>query len=401
MQPSLLAITSELPWPLDSGGRLRTFHLQAALSRECDVRLIVPVLDEQRVHVETLRGHGITIIPVPVKPRTKLGELQRLIRSRRRGEPYVMYGRHDRDEVRAAVARELRPGDIVWLDHIDSLIYKPVKNKCVIDLHNIYSLIPERMAKETSNPLKRLFLHGEARRLTAMERRAMACDTVLAVSSSEAAHFRVLGTQRVIVAPNGVDCAAFAALPAGRMDAKPVVLFLGTLNWGPNVSAALHMARVIFPKVLATLPEAELWLVGRDPAAEVRACASTSVIVTGSVPAVLPYLKDAALLAVPLDAGGGTRLKILEAFAAGLPVVSTQVGAEGIDAIDGQHLVIAEREAMAAAIIRLLCDASRGAMLAEQARELALRTYDWARIGAIAVEAVHRESATDASANRR
>ena len=395
MRPTVLAITSELPWPLDSGGRLRTFHVQAALAKSCDLRLIAPVRPEQAEHVEALRGKGINVIPVLVPPRTKVNEGRRLLASRLRGEPYVMFGRHGREEVFAAFEAELRQKhDVVWLDHIDSLLFEPPARlagvKTIIDLHNIYSLILDRMAAEATNPLKRIFFRGEAKRLAKMEERAANnCDTLLAVSVSEAEHFRKLGAKNVIVAPNGVDCAAFAELATGRANANPVVLFLGTMSWGPNVSAANALANEIFPAVRLQQPDAELWLVGKDPAPEVRALAGPGITVHGSVPSVLPYLKDAAILAVPLDAGGGTRLKILEAFAAGLPVVSTAVGAEGIDAVNGEHLVIAEKNAMAAAIVRLICDVTKGEQLAEKARKLANDVYDWLRIGEICVQAVH------------
>src|SRR5262249_33155974 len=156
---------------------------------------------------------------------------------------------------------------------------------------------------------------------------------------------------------NGVDCAAYAELPTGRPVNPPVVLFVGALAWGPNVSAAVFLAEQAFPKIRAARPDAMLLLVGKDPAPAVKALGRLpGVEVTGGVPSVRPYLAKASLLAVPLDSGGGTRLKILEAFAAGLPVVSTGVGAEGIAVIDGGDIVRAERPAMADAILRVLAD---------------------------------------------
>lgn len=397
MQSSVLAITSELPWPLDSGGRLRTFHVMSALAAACDLRLVVPVRPEHAEHVETLKAKGINVVAVPVPPRTKLGEARRLVQSRCRGEPYVMYGRHVSAEVFAAWERELqaRP-DVVWLDHIDSLLFvsqaRATGARTIIDLHNIYSLILDRMAAEAANPAKRWFFRGEAKRLAKMEASAATlCDTVLAVSTSEAEHFRKLGAKNVTVAPNGVDCSAFASLPTGRTVNPQTVLFLGTMSWGPNVSAAVTLAKQIFPEVRKQISTAELLLVGRDPSPVVQALAGNRITVTGAVPSILPYLERATLLAVPLDAGGGTRLKILEAFAAGLPVVSTAVGAEGIDAVAGEHLVIAERPEIANAIANLLNDESERRRLAENARQLVQSNYDWKEIGTVCVKAVSRE----------
>lgn len=392
--PDVLAITSELPWPLDSGGRLRTFHVQLALAKSFDHRLIVPVRAEQMNHVLELKSKGIQVIPVLVPARTKPQELRRLLRARLRGEPYVMYGRHSRSEmftaVESAVSRD--PPRLLWLDHIDSLLFMKHRRpnmRAIIDLHNIYSLILDRMATESRNPLRRWFFRQEAARLAAIERRAAReCDAIVAVSEAEAVHFRSLSADRVIVAPNGVDCAAFGSMPTGRASCRPIILFLGTLSWGPNVSAALRLANEIFPLVRRQAPAAELWLVGRDPAAEIRALAGAGITLAASVPDIRPYLRDAALLAVPLDAGGGTRLKILEAFAAGLPVVSTAIGAEGIDATSGEHLLIAERDDMASAIVRVLNDAAMGERLARNARRLAAERYDWAVVGELCVRAV-------------
>jgi polysaccharide biosynthesis protein PslH len=394
-RPTVLAITSELPWPLDSGGHLRTFHVQKHLATACDLRLVVPVVGDRSADLTTLESHGIRVIPVPVPDRSKLAEAKRLLNAGLVGEPYIMYRRHARAEVFAAWQRELvaQKPHVTWLDHLDSFLFNATARqhgvRTILDLHNIYSLILERMADEQPNALKKAFFRGEAKRLAKIEQRACVdANTIIAVSSTEADHFRKLGAKSVVVAPNGVDCSTFTTLPCGRPTVPPVVMFLGTMSWGPNVSAAISLARDIFPHVRAKLPNAELLLVGKDPAPEVRAFATQpGVMVTGSVPSIRPYLERASLLAVPLDSGGGTRLKILEAFAAGLPVVSTAVGAEGIDAT-ANELVIAERPVMANAIVELLGDQARANRLAAAARKLAETTYDWPMIGAKCVASV-------------
>lgn len=166
-------------------------------------------------------------------------------------------------------------------------------------------------------------------------------------------------------------------------------MFLGTMSWGPNAAAARFLAREVLPALRARVPGATLAVVGRDPPPDLLALNGTPGIeVTGGVPDVKPYLLRASVLAVPLDAGGGTRLKILEAFAAGLPVVSTAVGAEGIDAQPGTHFALAERPAFAAATAAVLADHAGSARMAERARELARAVYDWERIGRKAAEVV-------------
>lgn len=393
----VLAVTSELPWPLDSGGHLRTFHIQKGLAREFDVRLLVPVMGDRSADIAALSAHGIAVMPVPVAPRTPIGEAIRLLRAGMDTEPYVMYRRHARPEVYDAWRRELagfRP-HTVWLDHLDGFLFASEAAdagcRTILDLHNVYSLILERMATESGNRVKKVFLRGEARRLAKVEAKACAAvDVVVAVSDAEAEYYRRLGGRRVVVAPNGVDVAAFADLPTGRQTTPPVVLFLGTLSWGPNVAAAVSLARDIFPQVRYRLPDAELLLVGRNPSAEVSALhGRPGVTVARNVPNVRPYLERASVLAVPLDSGGGTRLKILEAFAAGLPVVSTAVGAEGIDATAGAAFVIAERPGMADALVNLLSDRSRSDHLAAVARRLATSIYDWSVITSRCVACVN------------
>ena len=166
------------------------------------------------------------------------------------------------------------------------------------------------------------------------------------------------------------------------------MLFLGTMSWGPNAAAAKFLIET-FPKLRARFPDARLDIVGRDPPPELKAMGNRpGVEVTGGVPDVKPYLARASLLAVPLDAGGGTRLKILEAFAAGLPVVSTAVGAEGIEAIANTHFIRAERSGLVEAMANLLESPGEAMQLATAARVLARDVYDWSRIGRKAVDAI-------------
>lgn len=389
-----LAVTSEPPWPLNSGGRIRSFHMLKALAAGTDLRLVCPVQPHQREAVEPLRGRGFSMATPPVGPRTRAGEAGRLIGSLLRREPYVMYRRHawaDLSAVWRAEVHDHRP-DVLYLDHLDGLLYRRYAPHvpAAIDLHNVYSLLARRTADEQPGRLKRAFLRREARLLDAIERRAArGCNALFAVSQQEASHFQSLGAKSVHVVPNGVDCAALADLPTGRPPDPPVVLFLGTMSWGPNAAAAKFLAVDVMPKLRGRFPSARLLVVGRDPPADLKALAGANgVEVTGGVPDVKPYLLQASLLAVPLDAGGGTRLKILEAFAAGLPVVSTAVGAEGIDAIPGAHLVLAERPAFTAAVIDLLASPDAAIRMTAAARKLARDVYDWDQIGRRAVEVV-------------
>lgn len=394
----VLAVTSELPWPLNSGGHIRTFHLMKAIAAATDLRVVCPVVGDQSAVIEALAAAGIAVVPVPVGPRTILGEARKFLGAVVRREPYVMYRRHAWPAVRAAWLNEnrMRPADVWYCDHLDSYLYANsgrARPPVVLDLHNVYSLLARRTADEQTHPVKRAFLRRQAVLLDRLERSAAKTAAALfAVSSREADHFRSLGGQHVHTVPNGVDCIGLADLPTGRAAQPPTVLFLGTMSWGPNAAAAKFLIE-IFPQVRERLSDARLIIVGRDPPHELRALGNApGVVVAGGVPEVKPYLAEASILAVPLDAGGGTRLKILEAFAAGLPVVSTAVGAEGIEAREGEHFVRAERPHFANAMVQLLADPDRGAKMAVAARVLAREVYDWSRIGSLAVDVIFKLS---------
>jgi glycosyltransferase involved in cell wall biosynthesis len=185
----------------------------------------------------------------------------------------------------------------------------------------------------------------------------------------------------VDVVPNGVDTTALAAQPSS--DGSPTLLFTGTMNYPPNEEGARWLAGRVWPEVRARRPDARLLIVGRGPSASLRALDGREGIeVTGPVPDMTDYFRAATVVVVPIRSGGGTRLKVLEAFAAQRPVVSTGVGIEGIEAEAGVHALVEDApEAFAAAALELIEAPERRAALAAQARALVERRYDWRELG--------------------
>ncbi len=390
---SVLACTSELPWPLNSGGHLRTFHLLRALARRYRVRLVAPAEGDAAEAVAALAAAGVEVHPVRVPSRTRLREALRAGLAALRGEPYVFYHRHDRRPVRHALRElcRLEPPDVVYLDHLDSFAFRRLLPAvpAVLDLHNAYSALAARAAAEHGQPFIRAYLRREARILRRVEERAARnADVLTVVSEDDARYFAAWHPSEPRLVPNGVDVAAYRDLPIGRTG-PPLILYVGAMSWEPNVAAAEFLAREALPDVRRRFPDARLRVVGRDPPSRLREAAKLpGVEIAGGVPDVIPHLAEARLLAVPLQAGGGTRLKILEAFAAGLPVVSTPVGCEGLGAVDGEHLLVAERDRFAAAVADLLANPSRGRELAGRARALAEFRFDWVTVGEAACAAV-------------
>jgi glycosyltransferase involved in cell wall biosynthesis len=185
----------------------------------------------------------------------------------------------------------------------------------------------------------------------------------------------------VTVVENGVDTRALGPLPDSRRE--DTLLFVGTFTYPPNVDAARYFCRAVLPLVRREVPGARVVLVGHEPPPSVRALAGTEgVVVTGSVPDVTPYYAEATACVAPLRAGGGTRLKILEAMALGRVVVSTTFGAEGLDVVDGEHVLLADTpRRFADATVRLLRDAGLRRRLSENARARVVSQYDWSAIG--------------------
>jgi glycosyltransferase involved in cell wall biosynthesis len=392
----VLAITSELPWPLNTGGHLRTYHMLKALSRAgFEVAAAVPVAAHDADAGQALQAAGVGVQQVVVGARTRAGEARKALRATMASEPYAFYRRHHWPQVQAFVDQALarRAADVIYLDHLDSFAYvsgrlAPV---AVLDMHNVYSTVLSRSMAEERNPAWRALLAIEAWRVRRVERRAVAAvDVTLAVSEPDARTFVGMGARQVATVPNGVDTAAFSHFAVGRPDTTaPVLLFVGALSWAPNEAACRCLVQRILPKVRVRFPRAEAHLVGRLPTRLVRDLGSSpGVKVFADVPDVGRHLAAASALVVPLTVGGGTRLKILEAFAAGLPVVSTAVGAEGIDCRHEQHLLLAEPDALADAVVRLITTPDLARRLALDAQRLAIATYDWAITGRAAADAL-------------
>jgi glycosyltransferase involved in cell wall biosynthesis len=220
------------------------------------------------------------------------------------------------------------------------------------------------------------------------ERVSSVARLAFAVSDEDAAYFRHLRAT-VHVVPNGVECGAYSSIPAGQRLGTPLILYVGSLSWGPNASAARYLVREVLPRVRQDIADARVRVIGRNPPADLlELAAQPGVEVLPNVDHIQPHLREAHVVAVPLEAGGGSRLKILEAFAAGVPVVSTPVGSEGLSVCDGEHLLVAPREELAEAVVRLLRDRPLADRIAIRARDLVRGRYDWQAIGADACGAI-------------
>lgn len=181
---------------------------------------------------------------------------------------------------------------------------------------------------------------------------------------------------RIDVAPNGVDSNLYKPLPYSN--SSPTLIFVGNMGYRPNIDAITHFYKDIYPQIQEKVPAVEMWVVGINPSPEVKQLAGEGFHVTGAVEDLLSFYKRSTVCVVPLRAGGGTRLKILEAMALGRPVISTSIGCEGLDVIDGQHILIADTpdEFVEKTIYLLNNEGLRQSIIAK-ARELIVKRYDW------------------------
>jgi glycosyltransferase involved in cell wall biosynthesis len=201
---------------------------------------------------------------------------------------------------------------------------------------------------------------------------------------------RQAGDVEIEVIANGADAEYFT--PRREPDEHPTVLLLGTMNYRPNIDSTLYFFRELHPRIVAEIPNVRVLVVGHMPPPEIVALGELpGVTVTGSVPDVRPFMSRAWMIGVPLRMGGGTRLKIIEAMMAGLPVVSSTVGAEGLDVRHGDHLLLGDTpEAFARETVALLRDEALRCRLAESAGALVHSRYSWQSLGAQYVRFCHR-----------
>jgi glycosyltransferase involved in cell wall biosynthesis len=250
--------------------------------------------------------------------------------------------------------------------------------------HNVESLIWSRYVETETNAVKRWYIRRQWQKFEKFEAWAYSAATLtVAVSEADAALMQSrFEVPEVAVVDNGVDTAFFT--PQRDVERDPArLLFLGSLDWRPNLDAVQQLLNDIFPAVKARIPQATLSLVGRHPPEWLRAQAATvpGVQVFADVPDVRPFLATCGMLAVPLRIGGGSRLKILEALATGTPVVSTRIGAEGLHLSPARELLVTDGpEGMADAIVDGIRDPEWLRDMAEEGRRRVVAQYDWGQL---------------------
>ncbi len=381
----LLVLAPQLPWPPQQGTALRNFHVARLLAQAHDVTLLA--FGPPRAKVGPLAAAGVAVITVPAPPARGLGrrfldlftdplpDLARRLASSAMSASLAEAVRRDFDVVQVE-GFEMAPYGL-------SVARGGGRPRLVYDAHNAEWVLQDRAWRADIRHPRGWPAAGYSAGQTWKNRRyearlLAAADAVFAVSAADAAALeRLAPAARLSVVPNGVDTAHFR--PGDPAAEEPgLCVFTGKMDFRPNVDAMTWFTQSTWPALRARQPGARLAIVGRNPTPAVQALAGNGITVTGAVEDVRPWLARAAVVVVPLRIGGGTRLKVLEAMAAGKAIAATGVAVEGLGLVDARHARLADTPAgLAAAVSELLDDREARRRLGGAARARAEEAFRW------------------------
>ena len=401
----ILFLTQIVPYPPDAGPKVKTWHvLRYLVDRGHEVILATFMRAEEEIHVATLRDLCAEVYTVPIN-RSRIMDAMYWIRSHITGRPFLV----ERDDIvamRTLVNRLITSNsiDAIHADQLTmtqfafnrgALVDRPPY--FVFDAHNAVWTIVERMQQNAPGYLKPL-MAIEARRIkhyegmvvqnydhtlavTEVDRKYLlqARDTFLCSSYNGENKKTRARSPMITTFPITVDTTELQ--PIERQPGSKKIITLGTLHYPPNADGIRWFILNVFPIIREHVPDVTLTIVGKNPPQDLVQLASNqsqSITVTGYVPELKPYMEEAALMVVPVRAGSGMRVRILEAFARAMPVVTTTIGLEGIDARVGEDVLVEDTSSSyASAVIKLLKDKTLQAQLAANGRRIAQERYDW------------------------
>jgi len=374
--------------PVHSGGDIRSYNIARQLAAQHDLTFFSYYDGSPDAEYEkTLCDHfpGAACVCTGERHDTPLRRGLDYVSRLPRQAPYAVSR-----FASGAVAQQLKRWyaeqafDVAICDFLDAAVNFPeeLTIPTVLFQHNVESEIWRRHATNGSSGLKKVVYGLEFSKMQRYEQEMVRrFHHVIAVSEHDQKLMSAwVDPARLSVVPTGVDTEQFRP-GAQAAQKESLVLFVGAMDWEPNVDAVEYFCREIWPGVLARIPNAQFRIVGRNPGSRVQRLACSSVEVTGRVPSVVDHLREAAVVVVPLRVGGGTRIKIYEAMAVGKAVVSTSVGAEGLDVHHGKDILLSDTPAdFAESVGTLLQDAEKRNRIARAASELAAN-YGWPLIG--------------------
>jgi glycosyltransferase involved in cell wall biosynthesis len=384
----ILFVTPFLPSPPRFGGQRRLDGLMRALSKRHEVSVLAFNREDPfaEMSLEASRTYCKEVVVFP-EPDLEGTREKRLFQARSLASlhsfEYLNFAR--RREFQERLDQMLSRGayDVVQFEFAQMAVYRfartPGKARAfVLDEHNVEYDVLRRTAEGSTSPVRRIYNALNWRKLAREERKAWGrFDGVVFTSDRDEALVKAESSElRTAVIPNGADVEAFRPL-RGREE-PDTLLFFGAISYFPNQDGVVSFIDDILPKIRAKRPNVKLHVLGPGARDEVLARQGNGVEILGMVDDVGPYIDRAAAVVVPLRIGGGTRLKIMEALAKGKALISTRLGAEGIDVVDDEHVLLADEPAdFAAAVDRVLGDRMLATRLGDAGRRLIEERYGW------------------------
>lgn len=384
----VLQFAPRVCWPLDTGAKLRNYHLARVLAQRTRVSLLaftdhqpssanLEQVYEQVITVERDSAYTFTKMVRGAVGRTPLPVLNYTTAPMKRALAHLL-SQQDFDVIQVE--------SIHLMSYLATIRQASQPPLIVCDWHNIESELMRRYSEHEPSMPRRAYARRTARLMREIEERALReFDAHVVVSPRDAEGLRKLNPKaRVFVIENGVDTAFYCDLGAGNESGARRIVFVGSMDYHANVEGAVNFAREVWPRVRDRQPELIFTIVGKDPAPAVRELAQLPGIqVTGTVNDVRPFYREAIAAVVPLNVGGGSRLKILEAMAAGVPVVSTTLGAEGLEIRHNENILIADSsKQLFEAIITVIENETLHKHLSDAGQAMVSSRYDWSGLGA-------------------
>lgn len=392
----VLIVDEEIPWPLNTGKRLRTFNLIQRLQKKHHITYLC--YGETGSSLPDCPNVELVSIPSPVLEQRGVRFYTALLANLMSGNPYIVDRHFSRlfanKAIQLASSGKFDLIHCEWTPYTENVISLLDKYPSVLSAHNVEAQIWERYHKAETNLLKKAYINIQWRKLRRYEEKSARRYTMVTTVSApdQQVFINKYGCSNVTVVPNGVDQNYFS--PLNRPQKPSSMVFTGSMDWRPNQDGVRYFIEEIFPLIRRNIPEATFTVVGRKPPQWLidMAGRSAGVVVTGTVDDVRPYIAESTLYVVPLRVGGGSRLKILEAMSMSRIVLSTTVGAEGLDVADGKNILLSDTpKDFADKACTILGNPGAYQGYAISGRELIMERYTWDAISDV-MDSVWRQA---------
>ncbi|MEH6559195.1 MAG: glycosyltransferase [Oceanicoccus sp.] len=381
----LLFITPELPYPAQSGGKVKSLKLLHALAERYDVTLACPLKLDDALHVQAF--HAISPCRDHLHDAVDVARSAgNLARSYLQGIPLNVHRTHSR-RLQADIALVAGEYEVVFLDHYEVFPYLPqtYQGLTVYHAHNAYFKMWQRYAQLPGNPAMRLAAHFEAKRVRDYEAAVANFTDLTFAAPNDALELKQLGVE---------ECKLHHTFHLGDdrqlelpdlqyADTAKKLMYVGFLGWEPNAQGLLWFIEHVWPQLVQRHPDLRFDIVGKNPDQRLKAAAASwqGISLKGFVPDLQEVYRDSRVSVAPLLFGSGMKVKVLDAMARGMPTVTTSVGAEGIDIEQGKHLLVADSpDDMASEVDRLLTDPQLWQRLQVNSRLLISERYTWHKL---------------------